>query len=33
VAGTQAIYYRNKHGEEPVAQFIQALSAKRIAGS
>jgi phage-related protein len=31
VAGTQAIYYRDKHGVEPVAQFIEGLPAKRAA--
>jgi phage-related protein len=31
VAGTQAIYYRDKHGIEPVAQFIERLPAKRAA--
>jgi phage-related protein len=31
VAGTQAIYYRDKHGVEPVGQFIERLPAKRIA--
>jgi phage-related protein len=31
VAGTQAIYYRDQHGFEPVNQFIEALPAKRAA--
>jgi phage-related protein len=31
VAGTQAIFYRDKHGYEPVNQFIEALPAKRAA--
>jgi phage-related protein len=31
VAGTQAIFYRDKHGVEPVARFIDALPAKRVA--
>jgi hypothetical protein len=31
VAGTQAIYHRDEHGTEPVAQFIEALPAKRVA--
>ena len=31
MAGTQAIYYRDKHGIEPVAQFIEGLPAKRAA--
>lgn len=31
MTGTQAIYYRDRHGVEPVAQFIETLSAKRIA--
>jgi phage-related protein len=31
VAGTQAIFYRDKHGMEPVAQFIEALPPKRAA--
>lgn len=31
MAGTQAIYYRDRHGVEPVGQFIEALPAKRIA--
>jgi len=31
VAGTQAIFYRDKHGVEPVDQFIEALPKKRIA--
>ena len=29
MAGTQGIFYRDKHGNEPVAQFIDALAAKR----
>lgn len=29
MAGTQAIYYRDKHGVEPVNQFIEALPEKR----
>jgi phage-related protein len=29
VAGTQAIYYRDRHGVEPVDQFIEALPEKR----
>lgn len=31
MAGTQAIYYRDKRGGEPVDQFIEALPAKRAA--
>jgi phage-related protein len=31
VAGTQAIFYRDKHGTEPVARFIDALPPKRAA--
>ena len=31
MAGTQAIYYRDKHGVEPVARFIEGLPPKRIA--
>ena len=31
MAGTQAIFYRDKHGEEPVARFIESLPVKRIA--
>jgi hypothetical protein len=31
VAETQAIYYRDQHGVEPVAQFMEKLPAKRIA--
>lgn len=31
MAGTQAIYYRGKHGAEPVGRFIDALPAKRAA--
>jgi hypothetical protein len=31
MAGTQAIFYRDKHGLEPVARFVEALPAKRIA--
>jgi phage-related protein len=31
VAGTQAIFYRDEHGVEPVAQFINALPSKRAA--
>ncbi len=31
MAGTQAIYYRDKCGDEPVDQFIEALPAKRAA--
>jgi phage-related protein len=31
VAGTQAIFYRDKHGNEPVAQFIDALPSNRAA--
>lgn len=31
VAGTQAIYYRDKRGAEPVGRFIEALPAKRAA--
>lgn len=31
MAGTQAIYYRDSRGVEPVAQFIEALPAKRAA--
>ncbi|HEU5062792.1 MAG TPA: type II toxin-antitoxin system RelE/ParE family toxin [Solirubrobacterales bacterium] len=29
MAGTQAIYYRDKHGVEPVNQFIEALPEKQ----
>lgn len=31
MAGTQAIFYRDKHGTEPVAQFVDALPPKRAA--
>jgi phage-related protein len=31
VAGTQAIYFRDRRGVEPVAQFIDRLPAKRAA--
>jgi phage-related protein len=31
VARTQAIYYRDKHGAEPVNEFIEALPARRAA--
>ena len=31
MAGTQAIFYRDKHGVEPVGQFIETLPQKRIA--
>lgn len=31
IAGTQAIYYRDKRGIEPVDQFVEALAAKRVA--
>lgn len=31
MAGTQAIFYRDKHGVEPVAQFIDALPARQAA--
>lgn len=31
MAGLQAIFYRDKHGTEPVAQFIDALPPKRAA--
>ena len=31
MAGTQAIYYRDRHGIEPVGQFIEGLPAKRAA--
>jgi len=31
MAGTQAIYYRDKRGGEPVDEFIEALPAKRAA--
>ncbi|HWM62765.1 MAG TPA: type II toxin-antitoxin system RelE/ParE family toxin [Solirubrobacterales bacterium] len=31
MAGTQAIYYRDKRGGEPVDAFIEALPAKRAA--
>jgi len=31
MAGTQAIYYRDRHGREPVDAFIETLSAKRAA--
>jgi len=31
MAGTQAIYYRDKRGREPVDEFIEALPAKRAA--
>jgi phage-related protein len=31
VARTQAIYYRDKHGAEPVNEFIEALPTKRAA--
>jgi len=29
MAGTQPIYYRDKRGNEPVDEFIEALPAKR----
>lgn len=29
MAGTQAIYYRDRHGVEPVDEFIEALPEKR----
>jgi phage-related protein len=31
MAGTQAIYYRDKRGSEPVDEFIEGLPAKRAA--
>lgn len=31
MAGTRAIYYRDKRGAEPVDEFIEALPAKRAA--
>jgi phage-related protein len=31
VAGTQAVYYRDKRGHEPVNEFIETLPAKRAA--
>jgi phage-related protein len=31
VARTQAVYYRDSHGAEPVEEFIQALPPKRAA--
>jgi phage-related protein len=31
MAGTQAIYYRDRHGGEPVDEFIDALPPKRAA--
>lgn len=31
MAGTQAIFYRDSHGVEPVAHFIEALPVKRRA--
>ena len=31
MAGTQAIYYRDKRGSEPVDRFIEGLPAKRAA--
>lgn len=31
MAQTQAVYYRDKHGAEPVNEFIEALPAKRAA--
>jgi hypothetical protein len=31
VARTQAVYYRDSHGAEPVDEFIQALPPKRAA--
>jgi phage-related protein len=31
MAGTQAIYYRDKRGGEPVDEFLKALPAKRAA--
>lgn len=31
MAGTQAIYYRDRRGSEPVDEFIEALPAKRAA--
>jgi len=31
MAGTQAIYYRDKRGSEPVDKFIEGLPAKRAA--
>lgn len=31
MAGTQATYYRDRHGVEPAARFIEALPAKRRA--
>lgn len=31
MAGTQAVYYREKRGDEPVNEFIGALPAKRAA--
>lgn len=31
MTGTQAIFYRDTHGVEPVHQFIEALPKKRIA--
>lgn len=31
MAGTQAVYYRDRRGAEPVDQFIEALPSKRAA--
>jgi phage-related protein len=31
MAGTQAIYYQDKRGSEPVDEFVEALPAKRAA--
>lgn len=31
MARTQAVYYRDKSGTEPVDEFIEALPAKRAA--
>lgn len=31
MAGTQAIFYRDRHGVEPVDQFIEALPGRRAA--
>lgn len=31
MAGTQAVFYRDKRGTEPVDEFIDALSDKRAA--
>ena len=33
MAGTQAVYYRDARGAEPVDEFIQALPAKHAANT